>query len=69
MGTVFFDEVSELDAGCQRMLLYAIPDGDARPRTGMLSARVVSSTRGNLDEEMRSGRFRVNCTTASMACA
>ena len=32
IGTVFFDEVSELDGGCQRMLLYTLPDGDARPR-------------------------------------
>jgi two-component system, NtrC family, response regulator AtoC len=57
-GTVFFDEVSELEAGCQRMLLYALPDGDARPKAGMLAARVVSATSVNLDEEMRSGRFR-----------
>jgi two-component system response regulator AtoC len=58
IGTVFFDEVSELDAGCQRMLLYTLPDGDARPRSGMLSARVISATQSNLDDEMRLGRFR-----------
>jgi two-component system, NtrC family, response regulator AtoC len=58
IGTVFFDEVSELDAGSQRMLLYTLPDGDARPRSGMLMARVVSATSSNLDEEMRLGRFR-----------
>jgi len=58
VGTVFFDEVSELDAGCQRLLLYALPDGDVGPRPGMLAARVVSATSVNLDEEMRSGRFR-----------
>ena len=58
VGTVFFDEISELDASCQRNLLHALPDGDARPRSGMLTARVVSATNRNLDEEMRSGRFR-----------
>ena len=57
-GTVFFDEISELDAGCQRSLLYALPDGDQRPRRGFLGARVISTTSRNLDEEMRAGRFR-----------
>src|ERR1700723_990289 len=56
-GTVFFEEISELDPGCQRNLLYALP-GDAAPRRGSLSARVISATSRNLDEEMRSGRFR-----------
>jgi len=57
-GTVFFDEISELDSTCQRSLLYALPDGDARPRRGLLGARVISTTSRNLDEEMRTGRFR-----------
>ncbi len=57
-GTVFFDEISELDPSCQRSLLYALPDGDARPRRGLLGARVISTTSRNLDEEMRAGRFR-----------
>ena len=57
-GTVFFDEISELDAGCQRDLLCALPDGDAGARRGQLKARVVSTTSRNLDEEMRAGRFR-----------
>ena len=56
-GTVFFEEISELDPGCQRNLLYSLP-GDAAPRRGSLSARVISATSRNLDEEMRSGRFR-----------
>lgn len=57
-GTVFFDEISELDASCQRSLLYALPDGEARPRRGSLGARVISTTNRNLDDEMRAGRFR-----------
>jgi two-component system, NtrC family, response regulator AtoC len=57
-GTVLFDEISELDAACQRYLLHALPDGEARPRPGMLMARIVSTTSRNLDEEMRAGRFR-----------
>jgi two-component system, NtrC family, response regulator AtoC len=57
-GTAFFDEISELDAACQRNLLYALPEGDAAPRQGLLMARVVSATSRDLDDEMRAGRFR-----------
>jgi DNA-binding NtrC family response regulator len=57
IGTVFFEEISELDPGCQRNLLYALP-GDGASRRGSLSARVISTTSRNLDEEMRAGRFR-----------
>jgi two-component system, NtrC family, response regulator AtoC len=57
IGTVFLEEISELDSGCQRNLLYALP-GDGAPRRGSLSARVISTTTRNLDEEMRAGRFR-----------
>ena len=57
-GTVFFDEISELDSACQRYLLGVLPDGDGCARRGMAEARVVSTTNKNLDEEMRAGRFR-----------
>jgi two-component system response regulator AtoC len=57
-GTVFFDEISELDAACQRSLLCSLPDGDSATRPGTLSMRVISATSRNLDEEMHAGRFR-----------
>lgn len=58
-GTVFFDEISELDAACQRSLLHALPDDDdAGQRPGALAARIISSTVRNLDDEIRAGRFR-----------
>ena len=57
-GSVIFDEISELDAACQRNLLYALPDGMATRRRGTLEARVISTTSRNLDDEMRAGRFR-----------
>jgi two-component system, NtrC family, response regulator AtoC len=57
-GTVFFDEISELDPACQRSLLYSLPDGSPMPRRGMLTARLISATSRNLDDEMRAGRFR-----------
>jgi two-component system response regulator AtoC len=58
LGTAFFDEISELDAICQRNLLCALPDGDGASTRGQLAARVISTTSRNLDEEMRAGRFR-----------
>jgi len=58
VGSVLFDEVSELDAECQKYLLHSLPDGDEHPRANMLTARVISTTSRNLDEEMRAGRFR-----------
>lgn len=57
-GTIFFDEISELDSACQRNLLYALPDGATEMRRGALTGRVVSTTSRNLEEEMRAGRFR-----------
>lgn len=58
VGTILFDEISELETSCQRDLLYALPDGEANPAPGSLRARVISATSRNLDEEMRAGRFR-----------
>jgi DNA-binding NtrC family response regulator len=57
-GTVLFDEISELDAACQRNLLSILPDGEGRSGRGQLDARVISTTTRNLDEEVRAGRFR-----------
>jgi len=58
-GTVFFDEISELNAACQRDLLYALPDTDGVPAPGQLTDRVISATTRNLEEDMRAGRFRI----------
>jgi|HubBroStandDraft_6_1064221.scaffolds.fasta_scaffold00094_24 two-component system response regulator AtoC len=59
-GTLLFDEISELSPECQRNLLYALPDEDeeSRPGSGRVTARVISTTNKNLDEETRAGRFR-----------
>lgn len=57
-GTVFFDEIGELDAACQRSLLYALPDGNSKTRRGVLSSRLVSTTSRRLEDEIRGGRFR-----------
>jgi len=58
VGTVLFDELSELDPGCQRSLLCSLPDGGTGQRRGQLTARLVSTTSRSLDEDVRAGRFR-----------
>ena len=57
-GTVFLDEISELDPACQPKLLYALPDGDAVPQERCLGARVICATGRNLEAEILAGRFR-----------
>lgn len=57
VGTVFLDEIGELNLACQPKVLYALPeDGVSRPQRP--EVRVISSTRRNLEVEMRDGRFR-----------
>jgi two-component system, NtrC family, response regulator AtoC len=58
VGTVLFDEISELDPACQRCLLHLLPDGDEHPRSKTLTARVISTTSQNINDETRAGRFR-----------
>jgi two-component system response regulator AtoC len=58
-GTLFFDEISELDATCQRCLLYALPDGETALHMSLLSDRLISATTRNLEEDVRAGRFRI----------
>jgi DNA-binding NtrC family response regulator len=57
-GSVFLEEISELDGLSQRNLLYALPDSDAATENDERSPRLISSTSRNLEEEMRAGRFR-----------
>jgi len=57
-GSLLLDEISELDADCQRTLLYALPDGEEAPGQHLLGTRLISTTGRNLGEEIRSGRFR-----------
>jgi len=56
-GTIFFDEVCDLDPACQPKLLQLLPDSEAADGGHYLAARVVSSTERNLEQEMRQGRF------------
>lgn len=56
-GTVFLDEINELAMVCQSKLLHLLPDGGVAEEN-CLGGRVISATSQNLEEEMRTGRFR-----------
>jgi len=56
-GSVFLDDVAELDLACQSKLLAVLPDGESTPAY-CLARRVISATSRNLEEEMLAGRFR-----------
>ena len=55
-GTVIFDKISDLDRECQRRLIHSLPYGDSGAHQDL--ARIISTTNQNLEDEVRSGRFR-----------
>ena len=61
-GTLFLDEVGELDASLQRQLLRLIQEGEFRrigeTRVRRTSIRLVAATNRNLQTWVREGRFR-----------
>jgi two-component system response regulator AtoC len=57
-GTVFLDEVGDLELACQPKLLLALPDGDAGTQDHCLRARIISSSSRSIEEEIHNGRFR-----------
>lgn len=57
-GTVFLDEIGELDPSCQRQLLSLLPDGNRLEGGRWLAARVISATTRSLEDERRNGRLR-----------
>lgn len=57
-GTVFLDEVSDLDPVVQSRLFHALPDGGVARGGECLRARIISSTARNLQQEIARERFR-----------
>jgi DNA-binding NtrC family response regulator len=57
-GSLFLDEINQLEPAAQGRLLNLLPDGSGVPSPGCLNVRVISSTTRNLEDEMRNGRFR-----------
>ncbi len=61
-GTLFIDEIGDLDISQQPKLLRAIERGEVRPLGGRGSircdVRIIAATRRDLDREVQAGRFR-----------
>ena len=57
-GSLFLDEVSNLDLASQSRLLDLFPDGASVNSQNCIRMRIVSSTTRSLEHEMHSGRFR-----------
>src|SRR4029078_882777 len=61
-GTLFIDEIGDLDNALQAKLLRAIERSEVRRIGGKgwlrIDVRIVAATRRDLDREVQSGRFR-----------
>jgi two-component system response regulator AtoC len=57
-GSLFLDGINHLEPAAQGRLLHLLPDSSGRPPQGCHNMRVISSTTRNLEDEMKSGRFR-----------
>jgi transcriptional regulator with GAF, ATPase, and Fis domain len=63
-GTIFLDEIGEIDLKLQSKLLKVLEDGEYRRvggnRTLTIDARVIAATNRNLRAEVDAGRFRLD---------
>lgn len=57
-GTLFLDNINELDEACQANLLHPRPDGDEPFDGPQPATRLISASSRDLEELMRHGRFR-----------
>ena len=61
-GTLFLDEVGDLDLGVQPKLLRFLESAEIQPvgeaRTQRVAVRIVAATNANIDELVEQGRFR-----------
>jgi two-component system, NtrC family, response regulator AtoC len=57
-GTLFLDEVAELDLQCQRTLLSILPDGEPKDDVPRLTERLICATTRDLEQAIDAGRFR-----------
>ena len=61
-GTIFLDEIGETSAAFQVKLLRVLQDGEIRPlgspRPLSVNVRAIAATNRDLEEDVRSGRFR-----------
>jgi two-component system, NtrC family, response regulator HupR/HoxA len=61
-GTIFLDEIGETSAAFQVKLLRVLQEGEIRPlgsnRRRPIDVRVIAATNRDLEEDVRSGKFR-----------
>jgi len=61
-GTIFLDEIGEMPLELQSKLLRVVQDGEferlGSPRTIKVDVRIIAASNRNLEEEIKSGRFR-----------
>jgi two-component system, NtrC family, response regulator AtoC len=57
LGSIYLDNIQELDLTCQRILLSHLPDVEGAGSRTESSPRLVSSTNRNLEPEVEAGRF------------
>ncbi len=61
-GTIFLDEIGDMDVELQAKLLRVLQEGEYEPvgsaRTRRVDARVIAATNRGLEQAMRDGRFR-----------
>ncbi len=57
-GTLYLDNVQELDMASQRMLVSTLPEEDNADSSNGIVVRLISSTAINLEPEIDAGRFR-----------
>jgi two-component system response regulator AtoC len=56
-GTVFLDDISELEPAGQQQLLDLLSGGDSPVAKSSLTARMISTSRRGLEEDLRAGKF------------
>jgi DNA-binding NtrC family response regulator len=63
-GTIFLDEIGEMDIGVQAKLLRLIQDGELYPvgeeEPTRIDVRILAATNRNLENEVAAGRFRAD---------
>jgi two-component system response regulator AtoC len=57
-GTLFLDEVGELDPNCQKRLLNSMPDGNGHLAAQSRGGRIVSCSTRDLEADVHNGTFR-----------
>jgi len=63
-GTIFLDEIGDLDLDCQAKLLRVLQEKTVVPVGGVdgqpIDVRVIAATNRDLEEDVRQGRFRLD---------